>query len=96
MNKLRVCYFVGDYDAGWEAVSGSPETPTTRLFEALCLAGAGRRTDASTAVAELTKRYPECEPSTLTREASINGDAALEQFAHGLRELGLSHIGECV
>lgn len=43
MNKLRVCYLVRDYASGLEAASASPDTPTTHLFEALCLMGVGGR-----------------------------------------------------
>ncbi|MBP2446419.1 adenylate/guanylate cyclase domain-containing protein [Rhizobium leguminosarum] len=91
MNKLRVCYFVRDYASGLEAVSGSPDTPTTRLFEALCLAGVGRKNDAEKVVEEMTRRYPDFEPSVLASEAWINGAEALNQFANGLREVGLAN-----
>ncbi|QHW24464.1 tetratricopeptide repeat protein [Rhizobium leguminosarum bv. viciae 248] len=91
MNKLRVCYFVRDFASGLEAVSGSPDTPTTRLFEALCLTGVGRKSDAGKVVEEMTKQYPNFQPSSLADEAWINGAEALNHFANGLRELGLDN-----
>jgi adenylate cyclase len=55
MNKLRVCYLGGDYAAALEAAHRSPETPVTRLFEGLSLAGLGRTADAASAMAELRR-----------------------------------------
>jgi adenylate cyclase len=92
MNKLRVSFFVRDYVSGLEAVSRSPETPTTRLFEALCLAGVGRHNEARRAVADMARHYPEFDPSSLVKEAWINGADALDHFHRGLKGLGITGV----
>jgi adenylate cyclase len=93
MNKLRVCYLARDYIGALETVRSSAETPVTRLFEALSLAGLGRKDDAVPAVAEMGKRYPVFDPRSVARESWINGAEALDQFEDGLRALGFETVG---
>jgi adenylate cyclase len=62
MNKLRVCYLARDYGAALQEAHASPETPITRLFQALTLVELGQKDEADRAVAELRKRYPAFDP----------------------------------
>lgn len=89
MNLLRVAYFARDFETAADVAKRSADIQVTHLFNTISLAQLGRSEEASIAVTQFRRSYPDFRPESVIKSFPLIHPPAIDLYKEGLRKAGM-------